>query len=191
MRKDFNDCVELFETEKIKEFVKTALKQAPKKFWKDPCSRTGKHHPPEDQVEGGIVVHSRKAVRVAIDLFRFYNINDRLTQEKIIAACILHDINKNGNPWGPSTDYEHGHIAGDELRDIKVSGELANSDKDLVDIIELVENHMGIWNKPNPTPALIIGKKVTEKDIWHNIMQLSDYWGSRKWCPFVIDNIEL
>jgi len=205
MRKDFNDCLELIKSEKIRRFVKRALDAAPKQFWTAPCSSSGKYHPPENQVEGGIIVHSRKAIQVAIELFRFFEIQDQLVKDKIIAACILHDIQKCGIPWGEKTDYEHGPIAARwmvplaALESEPQKEDIIHVDVDLMDILELVRDHMGIWNKPKPTPALKKvhfispnktkedGYLVNEKAIWHLIVQLADYWASRKWCSFVID----
>ncbi len=191
MKKDFDDCICLIESEKIRDFVKKALKLAPTEFWKAPCSSSGKHHPPEDNFEGGIIIHSRKTVQVALALFRFFDIKDRLAQDKIIAACILHDITKNGTPWGESTDYEHGEIAVLKLfPSVRVPDEkgiLCLVDPDLLDVLILIKNHMGIWSHPKPTPAFENGEVVTAYSVWHLIVQLSDYWGSQPWCPFVCD----
>lgn len=189
MKTDFEDCILLIESEKIRDFVRKALEAAPPEFWKDPCSLNPAHHPLEDRVEGGIIIHSRKAVRVAQALFRFFDIKDKLAQDKIIAAMILHDIQKCGKPWGKSTDFKHGIIAFDMLTKIAgiqlVSPE--TPDKDLFEICLLVKDHMGIWSQPQPTPALINGSVVTNYDIWRLIVQLCDYWGSQPWCPFVCD----
>lgn len=188
MKRDFGDCLEMIKTEKIKKFVKKALAQAPKEFWTAPCSSSGKYHPPEDQVKGGIIVHTRKGIQVILWLCRFFNITDQLVKDKLVGGFTLHDIKKNGIPWGEKTDYEHGLIAYRWLKQIAaVEYPLIHIDKDLMDIIELVKDHMGIWSKPEPTPALKIGQEITEKSIWHTIIQIADYWASRKGCPFTCD----
>jgi hypothetical protein len=186
-KKDFDDCLNLIKSEKIRKFVEKALEMAPKEFWIAPCSSSGKYHPPEDQVKGGTIIHSRKAIQVALSLFNFFDITDQLTKDQIIAACILHDIQKNGIPWSDKTNYEHGPIAAKWL----VSEVMENKfDGDLLEIADLVENHMGKWNQPQPTPALHINPKthhqlIGRKTIKHLIVQLADYWASRKWCSFV------
>lgn len=202
MRKDFNDCLGLIQSDKIRRFVKEALAAAPKEFWTAPCSGSGKYHPPEDQVEGGIIVHTRKGVQVVLWLCRFFNITNQLVIDKLIAGFILHDIKKNGEPWGEKTHPEHGLIAARWLRSVIEVALVAvpakewkdhehepHFDPDIEDIIELVKNHMGIWSSPEPTPALVIGKKLDEKSIWHSIVQLADYWASRKGCSFVCNEI--
>lgn len=197
MKKNFDDCLELIESPKIRKFVEAILKAAPKEFWNAPCSSSGKYHPPEDQIEGGIIVHSRKAVQVAISLCHFFDIKNQLVKDKIIAACILHDIQKNGIPWGEKTDSEHGLIAGrwlilnSALEPEAQKEDLIHIDGDIMDIIGLVKNHMAIWNCPEPTPALKANQNIAPKNIWHLIVQLADYWASRKWCSFVCDEIEV
>ncbi len=189
MKTDFDDCICLIESEKIRNFVKQALELAPPEFWKAPCSSTGKHHPPEDNLEGGIIIHSRKAVLVALELFKFFDIKDRLTQDKIIAAVILHDIQKNGRPWSSSTDFKHGMIACAWL--MKIASLISKPlDQDLFEICLLVKNHMGIWSEPLPKPAFQNGEVVTNWSINHLIVQLADYWASQKWCPFVCDELD-
>lgn len=187
MKKHFNDCIELIQSPKIKKFVKRALKLAPKKFWIAPSSSSDKYHPPEDQGEGGVIIHSRKAVQAAISLCPFFSVSDQITKDKVIAACILHDTHKNGDPWEKRTNYEHGRIAAEKFALI----ESAN-DTDIRDILDLIKDHMGLMNKPSPTPALSIQKetsRMSQKAIMLLIVQLSDYWASRTWCSFVCNEI--
>ncbi len=194
MRKDFDDCIELIESEKIKNFVKKALGKASEQFWKEPSSSSGKRHPPEDNVEGGIIVHSRKAIRVALALFKFFDIKGKLTQDKIIAALILHDIQKRGIPWGENTNLEHGMIAYCWLLKIAAvelnpeKEDIIHIDSDLFEICFLVKNHMAVWSQPLLTPAFEKGEVMTDYSIWNLIVQLSDYLASQKWCPFVCDD---
>ncbi|MBU4348340.1 HD domain-containing protein [Patescibacteria group bacterium] len=187
MKKHFNDCIELIQSLKIRNFVKKALKKAPKKFWIAPSSSSNKYHPPEDQSEGGVVIHSRKAVQVAISLCPFFSVSDQITKDKVIAACILHDTHKNGNPWGERTNYEHGKIAAEKFALIE-----STNDTDIRDILDLIKDHMGLMNKPNPTPALKMQKEIShtdQKTTMLLIVQLADYWASRTWCSFVCDEI--
>jgi len=187
-RKNFDDCLELVRDKEIREFTRKALQEADPKFWTAPCSSSGKYHPPEDQVEGGVIIHSRKAVRVVIDLFSFFDIQDQLAKDKIIAAVILHDICKYGMPWGERTDYTHGHIAAKWLQQFIPENKEATVN--IKEVIDLIANHMGIWNKPEPTPAITKGSVCGQKEIMHLIIQLADYWASRKWCSFVCNEID-
>ena len=185
MRKDFDDCLKLIKDKEIRKFVRKALRKADPKFWTEPCSSSGKYHPPENQVRGGVVVHSRKAVQVDVALFRFFGIQDQLVKDKVIGATILHDVCKYGMPWGERTDYTHGHIAAKWLRQFMPKEAATN----IEDVLDLIANHMAIWNQPEPTPAVTKDNICGQKEIMHLIVQLADYWASRKWCPFVCDEI--
>lgn len=179
IKKDFGDYLKLINDENIRISIQNVLKSAPKEFWTEPCSSSGKFHPPEDNFNGGIIIHSRKAVQAAISLCRFFEIKSSLIKDKIIAACILHDLQKGGIPWSKGTHPCHGELAAIWLKGII-------NDKDILD---LIQNHMGAWNKPKSTPALKIGETLTEKNIMHLIVQLADYWASRKFCSFIINEI--
>ena len=187
MRTNFYDCLELIKNEEIRNFVDAALCKAPKKFWTAPCSSSGKYHPPENQVRGGIVVHSRKMVQVAVSLFRFFGVENQATKDKILAAVILHDIQKGGIPWS-GFDKKHGKIAADWLYN-EVCTSTQRKNRDIKDILEFVENHMGRWAAPKKHIALTKGGRLCNRDICNLIVQLCDYFASRKWCPFVCDSI--
>jgi len=183
------NCLEFIQSQKIQLFVKEALSKADPHFWLAPCSGTGKYDPPENQAEGGIIVHIIKGAQIIISLCRFFDITDQSVKDKLFAAFILHDIWKFGRPWGKSTHPEHGLIAAEFLTDLAAvdSDKKIIVDPDLADIIEMVKNHMGRWSKPDSTPALKTGKMLREKMIWHLIIQMADFWSTRKWCSFTIE----
>jgi hypothetical protein len=193
MNKAFDDYLKLIISKKIRKFVEKALKAAPKEFYTAPASYHG-HHPIEEQREGGLVVYTLKVIQAASSLFEFFGVEDQISKDKIIAACILHDIQKGGYPsWTNHTDPEHGFIAAGWLAKMIAIEEypekediihINKDDQDLIDIIELVREHMGVFNSPLRTPALIITQPVAEKSIWHLIVQIADYWASRSWCSF-------
>jgi 23S rRNA maturation-related 3'-5' exoribonuclease YhaM len=188
---NFDDIVSLISSPKINKFIKKALKAAPKEFWTAPASSGGKYHPQENRTSpGGLIIHTRKMVQIAIDLLRFFDSQNSLTRDIVIAAIILHDSKKSGHPWGRHTRRDHAHIGADWiLRDVCTATERA--DPDILEISRLVRAHMGIWNYPEPTPAIVIGKYLDRRSLMSLIVQLADYWSSRKWCSFVCDTIIL
>ena len=189
MKKDLDDYLKLIKSKKIRDFVEKALKAAPKEFYTAPAGYHG-HRAQEEQREGGLVVHTLKGLRVILALFDFFVIENQLVKDKIIAGYLLRDIKQGGDPWINYTDPEHGFIAAQWLTKIAAiesepeKEDLIHVDVDLLDIIELVREHMGVWNSPLRTPALIITQPVTEKSIWHLIVQIADYWVSQKWYSF-------
>jgi len=129
MRHNLEPCIDIIQNSDIQDFVRMLLETAPPEFYTDACSGTGRYHPPEDQQVGGILIHTKKAVQVALSLMRFYGLDPNrperkeywLLRDQIIAAVILHDLYKNGIPWGESTHPEHGDIAAKELEKLALA----------------------------------------------------------------------
>ena len=71
------DRLEIFKTElnyiknpKIKEFTEKVLLEVPDYFFQIGASSTGKYHPSYTLGEGGLVNHTKAAVRIVIELFK-------------------------------------------------------------------------------------------------------------------------
>jgi putative nucleotidyltransferase with HDIG domain len=157
----------------IRVFVNDALDHAPEQFWTDPCSGSGKYHPPEDQGLGGVVRHLVKGAAIASELCRYYNLAD-MDRNIVIAATILHDIKKNGEPWGTITTKDHGLTAYNWLGQF----DLKNPEKD--EIRDCVRYHMWRWAEPEEEKARAMKPTLNE-----SIVQLTDYFSSRKCASFL------
>jgi len=157
----------------IKGFVKEALDNAPLGFWTTPCSGTGKYHPPENQGEGGLIRHLIKCVEVAKDLCRYYEISDR-DRDIVLAGTILHDIKKNGEPWGKSTDMEHGKIGSDFLEGFKLK------EPEKTKIKNCVRYHLGRF-----TRTIEDVKRASTPTQNEMIIQITDFFCSRKYASWL------
>lgn len=157
----------------IRKFVRTALNYAHDEFWLVPSSSSGQYHPPEDQGEGGLIRHLIKASEVAYSLANFYDLNEQ-NRDIVVSASMIHDIQKNGIPWGTKTDYTHGLIAYQWLDRFN----LKQSCKDK--IRRCVRYHMGRWCSPSGEI-----KRATHPSTNELIVQLADYMASRKGASFL------
>ena len=84
---------------KIREFTIKAIEVLPDYFFKVAASSTGKYHPQYALGEGGLVRHTKAAVRIALELFRCETVTGHFPDEVkdiIISALILHDGAKHG-----------------------------------------------------------------------------------------------
>lgn len=185
IRIDLDDCVNLIRDTHIREFVQAALNETDPKFFDVPSSRSGAYHAPPCNISpGGLAVHIRKTVQVALLMIRFYQEgHSNIDFDEIVAACILHDICKGGLPgqWGESTNYEHGPIGAQWLQELyfKIYGK---DNARITRICDLVYCHMGRFNKPNPTPAPM-------GDLGHHIVQVGDYIGSMRELDYICNEI--
>jgi len=184
--------IEKIKSRSIRRFTEEALLKADSRFWLAPCSSTGKYHPPEDRGEGGLVRHIRKAVVVAGEFGRRAKFS-QLEFDLAISAVILHDICKNGIPWGEYTDFTHGLIASEWLKQFKLSNELVKQM-----ILDAVRYHMAPWcYAVNPFENRVYSAEEMRK----NLDELSralvcpsrielavregDYWASRQEMSFL------
>lgn len=177
----------------IREFVKKALFKADPMFWKAPCSSSGKYHPPEDQIEGGLIIHVQKGV-VVVEQFARRAQFDEIELDMAIAAMLLHDICKDGTPpWGRHTDYTHGLLGSRWLERFELRNKVTKKM-----ILEAVRYHMAPWcYAVNPFEF----RKYSKEEMMQNINELSraltspsrielavregDYWGSRETMSFL------
>jgi len=195
------------EVRKIKDsdvmsFVKYALDNADKNFWTSPCSSSGKFHPPEDQGGGGLIRHLVKASAVTEQ----FSQRAQFTEYELDlarAATLLHDICKNGNPWGEKTDYSHGIIGAEYLQHFDLKDKTGKQI-----IVDAVRYHMAPWiTILSPEKhALFFRKEGKEEKVFsinemdrqiieikrglmpHSIIekcvQEADYWASRNSMSF-------
>lgn len=189
----------------IKRFTIEAFDAASEKFWRVAASSSGKFHPPEDNGDGGLVRHLVKASYIAEQfgrkaMFSEYEIDIAR------ASTILHDICKDGNPWGENTDYRHGIIGAEYLSHFKLED---NNAKEL--IMNGVRYHMSPWNTAlSPEKYFLLTGKggamqdgvtitieeirkeleevkrgLTPHSIIERCVQEADYWSSRNGMSFM------
>lgn len=159
----------------IKIFVLKALKEADENFWKVPASSSGRFHPIEDLGEGGSVRHVIKASRIAHHLSIVFSLSE-IDRDIVIAASILHDIQKNGIPWGEATDGKHAFIAYEWLNKFELKEEYKTK------LLSCVRYHMGRWSQP-----ITESERASKPELMELIVQMSDYIASRKDISFLPD----
>lgn len=193
------DEIKNIQSRSLRKTVEAILLAADEEFWIVPCSGTGKHHPAEDQGEAGLIRHLVKAVYVGGQEARRKRFSD-YEYDATIAAIIIHDIKKNGDPWGSSTDFKHGILGADFIKKFYFK------DKTLKKIItDAVRYHMAPWNTTidnerlykvfsNNQEKMFSGEEMN-KEIEERIrgcfptrvekaVQDADYWASREGMSF-------
>ena len=95
----FSKELEYIKSEKIKNACQKMIELLPDYFFEVPASSTGKYHPEYALGEGGLLRHTKAAVRIAYELLNDPCIGDKYTQDEkdlMIMALILHDGLKSG-----------------------------------------------------------------------------------------------
>lgn len=145
---------------KIRQLTQQALDAAPPEFWTVASSSTGMHHPADEINPGGLAYHVARVATMAEFLCDHYQVTGR-QKDEIVAAALLHDIKKGGDPWNKYAA-NHGPLASKWLAGLWKNSNGPSTTK----IRELVNNHMAQWNEPVSTPP---------QDLANQIMSYADY----------------
>lgn len=160
----------------IRRFTTEVLEAAPEGFWTIPCSGSGRFHPPEDQGENGLVRHLIKCVFVAEDLCLYFGLSQE-DKDIVLAAVLLHDVKKNGDPWGKVTAAQHGKLGADFL------DKFALKEPAKTEIKDCVRYHMYRFTGTQDDVT-----RASKPSLKEQIVQLTDLFSSRKyasWLPGV------
>lgn len=178
--------------ELMQEFVEYCVENAPDYFFTMPASTTGKFHPSYTLGEGGLIKHTKAAVKIANDLLSLEQ-NSHLPKDEIIAALILHDSIKKGNNGSNYTVTEHPLYAADfigkKIDEFEVEYEVECEELEdlrlkVNSIQRLIKSHMGQWNLDYRLGKAILPKPVEEDE---KFVHTCDYLASRKYLTCEVD----
>lgn len=166
---------------RIRRFTEMAIELLPEYFFSVPASSTGKYHPDYALGEGGLVRHTKAAVRIAVELFRMECFNyTEDEKDMIIASLILHDGCKFGLEESRYTVTEHPLFVTMLIRENKDVTDCVTKDE-LNMILGNIESHMGQWCYDYKTKKQVLPKPMTKMQ---NFVHWCDYLASRKCLEF-------
>lgn len=169
----------------IRKFTETALDNLPQYFFECAASSTGKYHPQYALGFGGLVRHTKAAVRLANHLFQLEQTQNQFSHREmdcIISALILHDGWKLGNDHSATTAHEHPQICADWVKENEIFSKLL-PDNDRLMIAEGIASHMGRWNISMKS-MIILEKPQTDVQ---KFIHMCDYLASRKDIEILFD----
>lgn len=181
----FQEELEYIKNPKFKENAEKLLKLLPEYFFHIPASSTGKYHPAFSLGEGGLVRHTKAAVRLAHDLLENASIGYVFNAEEkdmILIALLVHDGTKNGIMKEKYTIFDHPLVVSKFILDHKT--ELAFTDSELELITSMIESHMGEWNT-SLYSSVVLPKP---KNKYQKFVHMCDYLASRKYLDIKFNN---
>jgi hypothetical protein len=175
----FDAELNLIKDDNVREFTKRMLEELPDYFYEVSASSSFKYHPSFAREKGGLVAHTRAAVRLAHEMFRcemFGGKYSDLEKDMITSALILHDGCKSG------IVQQKFSIATHPLEVVKFC-EQKDDIKNLIPqevfegIMDLIRTHMGAYNTDYKT-----GKEVLPlpKTVAQRFVFMMDYIVSRQ-----------
>lgn len=170
--------------ENLEEDIKTLVGRLPDYFFEIAASSTGKYHPKYTLGDGGLVRHTKAAVRIAKELLDNPVIGDKYTSREkdlMIMSLIIHDGLKLGKERSKWTKVEHPLLAGEFIEENMDS--LLMEDEDIEFMKEVIASHMGSWNKD------FDGNEVlpVPKNKYQSFVHMCDFLASRKAVLFEFD----
>lgn len=185
----FNKEYEYIKSDKYKKCAKELISLLPDYFFEVQAASTGKYHPSFTLGEGGLVRHTKAAVRIAYELLKNNSLGHRfLDDEKdlIIISLLIHDGLKHGREKNRYVVFDHPLLIGDFIKENK--DKLSLDEKDIEFIVSVTSSHMGEWNTNQPYSNVVL---PLPKDKYQRFVHMCDYLASRKFLDIKFDNNDI
>lgn len=174
----FDRELKYIKDDNFRKSVKIVIDELPEYFAHVAASSTGKYHPAFSLGEGGLVRHTKVAVRIAAELLQLEQYKFDTWQKDIIyGALIVHDGLKHGYTMSQYTDAKHPIYMRNFIEDLYKEGKLFCREDDMKIWVEAVASHMGQWNTDYRTGEEILPKPISDIE---QFVHLCDYLASRK-----------
>lgn len=167
--------------QKLKEAASLLIDHLPDYFFEVAASSTGKYHPKYALGDGGLLRHTKAAVRFAHELLEDPSIGDKYKNDEkdlMLIGLMVHDGLKHGMKKSQYVKFEHPLIVANFIKD---EGETYGFSKEEVHfLMEVVSSHMGPWTTNAYSDVVLPAPKTK----YQNFVHMCDYLASRK-CFFL------
>ena len=183
----FLDELEFIKDESLAESLLKIINMLPEYWLTEPASSTGKYHPEYALGEGGLLRHSKAAMRIGYELLSDACIGDKYTekeQDLMLMSLLVHDGLKLGLPQEKYTRFDHPILMANYIVDNRE--EIGLSEEDALFMASVIKTHMGPWTVDYN------GNEVLERPQtkYQNFVHMCDFLASRKclMVPFDKEN---
>lgn len=173
----FNREIGYIKKEHYRDNIKRMIELLPDYFFSVPASSTGKYHPEFSLGDGGLVRHTKVAVKIAYELLNDESIGHVFNDDEkdmIIMSLIMHDGLKSGLIKGTYTAFDHPLLVCKYIVDNK--DKLTLNDDEINLITNMISSHMGPWNTNNYSDVVL--PKPSNK--YQRFVHMCDFLASRK-----------
>ena len=173
----FLDELELISDESLSESLLKIIEMLPDYWFHEAASSTGKYHPEYALGEGGLLRHSKAAMRIGYELLNDPCIGDKYTSHEkdlMLMSLLVHDGLKLGMPKEKYTRFDHPILMGKFILDNYKEIGISKEDAEFMD--NVIKTHMGPWTTDYD------GNEVLEKpkNKYQNFVHMCDFLASRK-----------
>jgi len=173
----FIDELELIKDENLSDALLNIINMLPDYWLEEAASSTGKYHPEYALGKGGLLRHSKAAMRIGYELLSNPCIGDKYTNHEkdlMLMSLLVHDGLKLGIPQEKYTRFDHPILMGKFILDNYKKIGISKDDAKFMD--EVIKTHMGPWTTDYN------GEEVLEKpkNKYQNFVHMCDFLASRK-----------
>ena len=186
----FKEELKQIKNESLKESLIKIINKLPDYWFTVPASSTGKYHPEYALREGGLLRHSKVAMRIGYELLQDECIGGKYTnhdKDLMLMSLLVHDGLKLGLPKEKYTRFDHPILMGNFIIDNQEEFNLSEEDANFMN--DVIKTHMGPWTTDYQ------GNEVLErpKTKYQNFVHMCDNLASKKFLLVSFDknnNIE-
>lgn len=185
MKKEkFKTEISYIKNENYKKNAENLIELLPDYFFEVPASSTGKYHPSFAAGEGGLVRHTKAAVRIAHELLNSIigNIFNQSEKDLMILALILHDGLKHGIPKDKYVKFEHPLLIANFIKDNKTKTTF--NDKEIEFLTNVVSSHMGPFNTNQYSNVVL----PIPQNKYQKFVHMCDLLASKKFLDIKFDD---
>ena len=173
----FLDELSYIKEEKRSEALLNIINLLPDYWFSEPASSTGKYHPEYALGDGGLLRHSKAAMRIGFELLNDPCIGDKYTTKEkdlMLMSLLVHDGLKLGLPKEKYTRFDHPILMANYIIENHEKIGLENQDAEFM--ADVIKTHMGPWTTDYN------GNEVLEKpkNKYQNFVHMCDFLASRK-----------
>ena len=176
-KKMFKDELGYIKSDRIRNACLEAVKKLPDYFFEVAASSTGKYHPEYALGEGGLLRHSKAAMRIGYELLSNPAIGDKYTADEkdlMLMALLIHDGLKLGMPREKYTRFDHPILMAEYLMEIEE--DLGLEVEEIEFLGDVIKTHMGYWTT-DYNGVEVLEKPKTK---YQNFVHMCDFLASRK-----------
>ncbi len=187
----FYDEINYIKNDRLRNSLIKLVELLPDYFFREAAASTGKYHPKYAQGEGGLLRHTKAAVRIGYELLQDLSIGKKYTDKEkdlMLIALLMHDGFKRGLIEEKYSRFDHPIIAANFI--MEKYEKVGLTKEDATFISDAIKTHMGDYTTDYN------GNEVLEKPHtkYQNFVHMCDYLASRKCLILPFDehnNIEI
>ena len=184
----FNKELTYIKNPKYRENAQKLIELLPDYFYEVAASSTGKYHPSFALGEGGLVRHTKVAVKMAYGLSHNEVIGYSFTDDEkdlMIIALIMHDGLKHGLQKEKYVRFDHPILMANYIKENQNKTTL--TDKEIDFLTNVISSHMGMWNT-NPYSNVTL---PVPHNKYQRFVHMCDFLASRKFLDVKFENNEI